>query len=155
MLMFLAVAIPSDFELENYLSIAESAGILKKEKSNSRFFDEGDKPQLDQLYLIAQSIRSAPVTCLTTDKISESSFYYLKEILQNLGLLIEERVDVDAYVTTIRSTNQYDEYRDTHQSSNIFICCNIANLPKINNYEKILQNIVKLEEYKIDPSLTA
>jgi hypothetical protein len=151
--MFLAVAIPSDFELENHLSIAESAGILKKEKVPD-YLD--DKPQLKQLYYIAQSIRSSPVTVLTTEKITESSFYYLKDILQNLGLLIEERVDVDAYVNTVRNRKNNDGfYDDRSQSSNIFICCNIANLPKINNYEKILQNIVRLEEYKIDPSLTA
>lgn len=146
--MFLAVAIPSDFELENHLSIAESAGILRKEKTTAY---TKERPQLDQLYLIAQSLRSSPVTILTTDKINEASFYYLKNILQTLGLLIEERIDRDAYVNTIRSN---DERRDMDHYANVFICCNIANLPKIENYEKILQNIVRLEEYKIDPSLT-
>ncbi len=140
MLFFFICMIPEDFELENYMTIKESANIFNKENVN-----------LDQLKIISQSVRLNSITMLNTQVSAESLEYFMK-ILDELKVVIDHRMDHRAGFARIGLSND-DGMRDDIRRSNVFIGVNLWHLPNNKDYQKVVERMVDLEDYKVSEDL--
>ncbi|MGD2071926.1 MAG: hypothetical protein PVG65_00345 [Candidatus Thorarchaeota archaeon] len=127
MLYFVIAAVPAGFQLENYLSLREMGNIFNKEFVS-----------LDDLKLIAQSIELSPYVMLSST--TSENFEYLIKILEDLGLVISQKSDF----TTMTGFSEGENERIQKHG---FVCVNIANLSTLSKYEKVLEQVVALEEY--------
>ena len=138
MLCFFICMIPEDFDLENYMSIKETADIFNKKNVN-----------LKQLKIISQSVRLNSITMLNT-RVSGESLEYFMKILDELKVVIDSRLDRDAGFVRI---GHDDGFTETVRESNVFIGVNLWHLPNNKDYQRVIKRMVDLEDYKVSEEL--
>lgn len=131
MLTLMFVALPSTFDLDNVLSIREAAG----------FFDaEFEHCNIEYLRMVMESIKTTPLTVLPDALIHQNTFEKINQIITDLGLCIETRVD--HYFN-----NQTFNYNGKDVFMTTFICFNLYLVNQLKNYGKALKRMVELDEY--------
>jgi len=131
MLTLMFVALPSTFELDNVLSIREASG----------FFDnEFEHCNIEYLRMVMESIKTTPLTVLPDALIHHHTFEKINQVITDIGLCIETRVDHHFNANTFRY-NDKDVYMTT------FICFNLYLVNQLKNYGKALKRMVELDEY--------
>lgn len=140
MLLFFICMIPEDFELENYMTIKETADIFNKENVN-----------LEQLKIISQSVRVNSITMLNT-RVSGESLKYFMKILDELKVVIDSRMDHDSGFARIGLSNN-DSMMNDIRESNVFIGVNLWHLPNNKDYQKVVKRMVDIEDYKVSEEL--
>lgn len=131
MLNLMFVALPSTFDLENVLSLREAAG----------FFDSDfEHCNIEYLRMVIESIKSTPLTVLPDALIHYHTFEKINQVINDLGLCIETRIDPHFNANTFRY-NGKDVYMTT------FICFNLYLVNQLKNYGKALKRMVELDEY--------
>jgi len=131
MLNLMFVALPSTFELDNVLSIREASG----------FFDsEFEHCDIKYLRTVFESIKSTPLTVLPDALIHHHTFGKINQVITDLGLCIDDRIDYHFNANTFRYNG-----KDTHMTT--FICFNLYLVNQLKNYGKALKRMVELDEY--------
>lgn len=124
--------IPEDFDLKNFLSVRESAGIF-----------EDKEIKLKKLELAADSISSSPITFLTG--LNKKEINYFTKILEELHLVMDQKTD---YEINIEISSFVNSKHDMHNQS-IFLAINIFHVTKLKDYEKVVERMIALEDYKV------
>lgn len=151
MLAMIFVCVPPDFELENFLSIRESADIFEKEGVS-----------LKEMKLYAQSIRCSPISYFNSKTLLQSQMKLI-EILKDLHVVIEEKIDYDAgfyHMDGARwSINHNRMDRESFsryaKPTDCVVFVNLALLPDMKEYGKAVEKMVALEDYKISEEIFA
>lgn len=90
------VAVPPDFDIVNYLSIREQAGIFKQKHVNTK-----------HIQIIAEGVRSSPVFAMMNNThISPVTCMFFIKIMKELGLILKSihnplRKDLDVYMKRV------------------------------------------------------
>lgn len=132
MLAFLVCMIPEDFELQNFLTMRESAGIFNEKNI-----------KLEKLQLAADSVKSGPITFLTG--LNSHEINYFTKILEQLHVVLDTKIDHEIEID-LRSTL---DHRNNKLKQSIFLCLNIAHVTKLKDYKEVLERMVALEDYKV------
>ncbi len=131
MLTLMFVALPSTFELDNVLSLREAGGI---------FDNEFEHCNIEYLRMVMESIKTTPLTVLPDALIHHHTFDKINQVITDLGLCIETRIDHNFNRNVFRY-NDKDVYMTT------FICFNLYLVNQLKNYGKALKRMVELDEY--------
>ena len=87
------VAIPPDFDILNYLSLREQAGVFKHQRVNKK-----------HLEIIAEGVKSSPVFAMLNNiRIDPTSCLYFLKVIHELGLVLKSlynpmREQIDHYL---------------------------------------------------------
>jgi len=131
MLYLMFVAVPSTFEIEHVLSMREATGYFEEEYKNCN---------LAYLKSIAASVKESPLTVLPDSMIHRHTFAKLNDVLADLGLIIDSRVDWNFNASSLHHSGEIK-----HVTT--FICFNLYQINKLKNFEKAVKRMVELEEY--------
>ena len=131
MLTLMFVALPSTFELDHVLSIREASG----------FFDaDFEHCNIEYLRMVIESIKTTPLTVLPDALIHHHTFDKINQVITDLGLCIETRIDHNFNARTFN-------YNDKEVYMTTFICFNLYLVNQLKNYGKALKRMVELDEY--------
>lgn len=140
------VAIPPDFDIVNYLSMREQAGIFKSEKINIahlKVIAEGVKSS--PVFMMLNNIRIDPITCL----------YFLK-IINELGLVLKTlynpmRDDIDRFIDRFTSHPDSRIYIRGQQAETVnFAIVNIFPMMNEDVINESMQIAAELQKYQTE-----
>lgn len=145
------VAIPPDFEIENYLTLRESAGIFK--------YKEVD---LEQVKKIAMGVKYSPVfSILNNALLSPSACMYFLSVVNELGLVVKaihnpmrmSGDDYKRYIDTIendRTTSIGIRSQIVMKNNLNFVIVNIFPLMSEGVINEAMEIAQKLQTYQTD-----
>ena len=140
------VAIPPDFDIVNYLSMREQAGIFKSEKINVghlKIIADGVKSS--PVFMMLNNIRIDPITCL----------YFLK-IINELGLVLKTlynpmRDNIDRYLEEFTSHAAYITYIKGQRAKTVnFAIVNIFPMMNEDVINESMQIAAELQKYQTE-----
>lgn len=140
------VAIPPDFDISNFLSLREQAGIFK--------FEEVD---LDQVRKIAEGVKYSPVFAVMNNALlSASSCMYFLSVLNDLGLILKSihnpmRMngnDYKHFIETYEAPNRSLHIRGQRVKTLNFIIVNIFPMMSQNVIDEAFEIAQNLQKYQ-------
>jgi len=138
------VAIPPDFDILNYLSLREQAGIFKNKKINKQ-----------HLEIIAEGVKASPVfSMLNNIRIDPATCLYFLKVIHELGLVLKSlynpmRNHIDMYLEQMEERGQVYIRGQRTETVN-FTIINIFPMMNDDVISEAMSIATKLHEYQIE-----
>jgi len=139
------VAIPPDFDIMNYLSLREQAGVFKSKKVN-----------LKHLQIIAEGVKASPVFAMLNNiRIDPATCLYFLKVLHELDLVLKTiynpmRDQIDHYLQCFDDRDHGIYIRGQLAETVNFVIINMFPMMNEDVINEAMQIATKLQEYQTE-----
>jgi len=139
------VAIPPDFDIMNYLSLREQAGIFKSKKVN-----------LKQLQVIAEGVKASPVFAMLNNiRIDPATCLYFLKVIHELDLVLKTlynpmRDQIDHYLECFDERDGGTYIRGQMAETVNFVIVNMFPMMNDDVINESMEIATKLQQYQVE-----
>ena len=139
------VAIPPDFDIMNYLSLREQAGVFKTKKVN-----------LKHLQVIAEGVKASPVFAMLNNiRIEPATCLYFLKVINELDLVLKTlynpmRDHIDQFLEQFDDSSGSVYIRGQRAETVNFIIVNMFPMMNDDVINEAMQIATKLQAYQVE-----